>query len=889
MATDPSILKTPNLTKLDAQAAVRFVQPAPFTVISQLQPINATPAQPISHPISTSQLVEALTPLPISAQVKLPLPIDVVTPLPIEGKTPISISKLRDVVPLKDPVLNVPIEDVRLVNPDLAVLISEVGVPPTDGVPREQIAVPICPQEDVTDEVLFEAATDTTKKFYLPRYRIAEQNQQYQISFEPSGQGWKLVVQLEQYPALSLAKAARNAQEIPHAVSVILKHRLAIGGSSEAQKELPFQEVQPQERGLRTVLYVNSLPELDQLYQAMTDSQYGATLIIRRAVRVGIPVTTPGIPAGYQEQSSYTGDCRNRPQGSVCIGYDDGYIWLVKDTVTGWEERGTWEGKKIVTVLGYNADYSHILGTNFVRQEVKFRPSNAQVASPNVAKAIDSIAANTSTLLFREVTRTLDNTLPFVFPPNLHGYIFRNITKVPNQNLGLVRRQVTWDGSFRSYYQDQAQPYVFYFTPDSFKIVRRRETPHLPLMSVQFVSADGSLDNMQAKLEYVAVPFVSSKRLKAAAQELKQHIKNPLPPGISGPVFEPLLADAVAFRLSLPQANGAARVVDRTKEALIDLRSGIHDSLLLSLQDFQDIFNAMSGGSSVLIQGQVEVDLGDGPNELIPFTTRMNDLAGEIFYYEQFPDELSGGLKVRFQNAIESPVRIDRLPCELRRGQTAVAGQIQKISTLNGDQFPLQLKPNDDVRLLIVPATPLAGNEPLEARFDLDGVAVLPDSEAFWNAILNPNTPMQYSKRIQVKTFKEMFDDPSGKPEQQIRAIVIQFERGNTIELNPGQLEVQATIRLPLSDYILRRDEQGSYRYKVTVVRTQGRSQDADWRTDSTDILYPDIPIVQSDKVPPVVKPPIDVDRKPPIDIGRKVPPNGETPPIINRPPMEMS
>jgi hypothetical protein len=53
-------------------------------------------------------------------------------------------------------------------------------------IPRDQITVPICSVEDVTDTVLFEGAADPTKKFYLPRYRIAEQNvsgqQQYQIS-----------------------------------------------------------------------------------------------------------------------------------------------------------------------------------------------------------------------------------------------------------------------------------------------------------------------------------------------------------------------------------------------------------------------------------------------------------------------------------------------------------------------------------------------------------------------------------------------------------------------------------------------------------------------------------------------------------------------------------
>jgi len=46
-------------------------------------------------------------------------------------------------------------------------------------------------------------------------------------------------------------------------------------------------------------------------------------------------VTTP--PTGYTEQESYSGDCYERPSGSTCLGYSDGYKWLIYDTVLGWE------------------------------------------------------------------------------------------------------------------------------------------------------------------------------------------------------------------------------------------------------------------------------------------------------------------------------------------------------------------------------------------------------------------------------------------------------------------------------------------------------------------------------------------------------------------------
>lgn len=70
---------------------------------------------------------------------------------------------------------------------------------------------------------------------------------------------------------------------------------------------------------------------------------------------------------GFFEQPSYGGDCENRPSGTVCIGYDDGYIWLVEDSVTGWGME-TCNGYQIQLAFGsFKGDYYHILNTNYVK------------------------------------------------------------------------------------------------------------------------------------------------------------------------------------------------------------------------------------------------------------------------------------------------------------------------------------------------------------------------------------------------------------------------------------------------------------------------------------------------------------------------------------------
>jgi hypothetical protein len=67
-----------------------------------------------------------------------------------------------------------------------------------NGTPRDKITTPVCTAPDFTDEILAEKPKDATKKFYLPRYRLARQNvagkEQYRATLGPSDSGWALIL-----------------------------------------------------------------------------------------------------------------------------------------------------------------------------------------------------------------------------------------------------------------------------------------------------------------------------------------------------------------------------------------------------------------------------------------------------------------------------------------------------------------------------------------------------------------------------------------------------------------------------------------------------------------------------------------------------------------------
>jgi len=71
---------------------------------------------------------------------------------------------------------------------------------------------------------------------------------------------------------------------------------------------------------------------------------------------------------GYICQPSYKGDCANRPPGTYCMSYSDGYIWAIPDMPANglWHNGGYWHGKKVEIIHGNKADYYHVLGTPLV-------------------------------------------------------------------------------------------------------------------------------------------------------------------------------------------------------------------------------------------------------------------------------------------------------------------------------------------------------------------------------------------------------------------------------------------------------------------------------------------------------------------------------------------
>jgi len=718
----------------------------------------------------------------------------------------------------------------RVLNPQLATRIAAIRLASLrSGIPREAITAPLCPTAEATDTVLFQDAVDPAKRYFLPRYRLLERNQVVQATFGPGPSGgWTLTLHLESHPAPELGDAALGASPLQHSLDVLLRHRLAIGGPGEvapAEKVQAFQEVSLEEGGARVALHVTTLNARDFLYQVLTNLGFAATLIIRRTVRLAFPM--PQVPGEHLLQPRF-------PPPPVLFGLNGeprkGHMTVDRPEVQPWSVVTRRPGVRnpLDEREPPEKPPREREPAKRPREEVPHPPAVVQGPAPVVVEPHPPPGIPWRAL-FQEVTRTIDHPVgegPFVFPPELYGYVFSGITGAKGSVFPLMLRQVSWNGAPHSYYQDPVEQHRFYYVPDSFKLVRRPESPHLPILAVHFSSPDGTRAALRATVDYWACPHVDAARLEAASRELAPFVLDPLPPGVTGPRLEPLMAEKLRLFMTLPRGDGST-VPQELSEVRVDLRTGFRDSRTMSIEDFVRVFDALLDRSAVLFQGDVEFLIPQGPVERVPLIAQLDDMVGSVLDADVVPSE-GGGLKVTLRDAIESPVRLSALSLGLQRGGVRTAGQIQEPVPA----LPVELAPGQSLTFGVTPAAPLEGNEPVQVAIDPRGIKVLPDRAAILSSVLRPDTLVEYQLPVTVRTMSEAF--PSGS-----KFIRVEFQDGGSItfprEATPDQLQAKTQVRVPISDLVVPRKEPGMYTWRPVVIWDDGHKTAQPWRPGMSD------------------------------------------------------
>lgn len=214
---------------------------------------------------------------------------------------------------------------------------------------------------------------DETASFWVVRFAAAADGRAWVATSAVAVQGDVANVPLVMAPALPTATATAMApvvEEGDAAVEAPVEPTAVPTATPEpALPEVAATEVAPQPTATATA-------ELVIVVQPTATAELVIVVQPTATTALGVaPVPTATLPPRapmFVQQPSYTANCAERPANTICVGFTDGYVWLVEDTLLAWTTGDAYQGQAVAIAEGAKGFYHHVLNTNLV----KFVPKN---------------------------------------------------------------------------------------------------------------------------------------------------------------------------------------------------------------------------------------------------------------------------------------------------------------------------------------------------------------------------------------------------------------------------------------------------------------------------------------------------------------------------------
>ena len=333
-------------------------------------------------------------------------------------------------------------------------------------------------------------------------------------------------------------------------------------------------------------------------------------------------------------------------------------------------------------------------------------------------------------------------------------------------------------------------------------------------------------DTPRIAMEFQARPVIDANRLKAAQPELDAAVRQM---GGTGALDLEIMPDPQpVLRLALPQNGAPSSAMTTRSDADIDLETGVAHVETMRVEDFQLIYQALFGASLTLLRGEIRASISGGEPEDVPLELRIDKTVGDVL--NAAPGEpLAEGLKYSLTNAIESPVRINRLG--------AVASVGDKLIALRVDQLTAghRLAPGESVEVILAAAEPIPPGHTI--LFDQSGIDVEADAQAIWNVVFDRSASTQLTRIVTVEAVPLLFSSPD-RPGDRVAAFVVTVEHGGTVRVTETELRATTTVRVPVEPLITG-DPMPPIRYRTETWWGSGGIGVSPWRETDGTLLFP--------------------------------------------------
>ncbi|MGH8081253.1 MAG: hypothetical protein ACREP7_11810, partial [Lysobacter sp.] len=706
------------------------------------------------------------------------------------------------------------------------------------GFTRAESPNPISPNQTPDDRCLFEDPRNPQQRYWLPRYRLRNLNGQYEIKIALGQDGlWAVSLALETFPAPEIADAARTAQMLSVNRGAMLSYRVP---GTAIEQRLPAGEIVEDPRGGCVVMLHLSLADRDGLLRAFMANDAQCKLTVSRAYTVAVPLPATAAPDAPKRQlmmikgqmqlarapmemAQLSTAEMSVATATVKTDAPIARAAVLKTGIVAPNLRASMlrEGTPIIQQDNDPTDGGGI----FPRPRPFPRPPLPRPPIPRPQPAPEQ--------RFETSNQVQDWAIALFFEPHLHPYLYPSGSGGSASPARWVVHSLRYpadSGRSYAYFQDQNDPARIYYLPDAFKLARRSEAPHAPSLVFQVDQGDNA-EQVMVDLTCEVRPVTDGERLLAARRELADKV----PASADNPHREfdlRLLRASSTLQMALLR-NGAVR--SETVPATIDWDNGFTVNERFEFKDFQDVFGVlMATTNSNLLQGSVVVASGINENVMVPVKLNFADMEGELFQSIETPDPQTGAVAVKLINATESKLRITRLPTWITRGEGLVEGRIEGLDLSQ----PVEIAPDQNLQFTVQPTAPLSGSAPADAIFNTASVRAIPDGEAILRYTLDDSIDQETVRAVTVMSAAEVLAN-AGKTEGEILNIVIEFRGNRRVVIGAANLSQDIEVPVPLMDILLRKDSEGFYEYRQTVIYKSGQKLPATpWRRDDSGVLF---------------------------------------------------
>lgn len=715
----------------------------------------------------------------------------------------------------------------RTLRPRLDVLRPGLMRSASGGFTRAESAYPISPTATPDDRTVFEDAVNPQQRYWLPRFRLRSAGGRYEIKIAQGQDGlWAVSLALETYPAPEIAEAARTMALMGINRAAVIAYQ--VPGTSIEQR-LPAGEILDDPRGGCVVMLHLSLAERDGLLRAFMAADSRCRLIVSRGYTVAVPRPAMAASDAPKRQLMMV-------KGQMQLARAPLETMALKANVAA-AAAAPAPGAAATARLAKTAMLRPGGGASIIEGDEVWRRKPFPMPRPRfpeVEPAPQPPPQPAPEQRYDVSHQLQDCDIALLFEPQLHPYLYPAGAGGDSRAAHWVVHSLRYpaeNGRAHAYFQDMNDPARIYYLPDAFKLARRGDAPHAPALVFQVDQGD-SAEQVMVDMTCEVRPVTDGERLLAARRALADKV----PASADNPEREfelRLLRASSTLKMALLR-NGAVR--SEVVPATIDWDNGFTVNERFEFKDFQDVFGVLmaAGGSSNLLQGSVVVTSGVDESVTVPVRLNFADMEGELFRSIEKPDPQTGAVAVELLNAIESKLRIDRLPVWITRGEGLVEGRIEGLDLSQA----IEIAPEQSVKFTVQPVVPPSGAMPADAIFNTASVRSLPDGEAILKYTLDDSIDQETVRAVTVMSAPEVLANAGGEGGE-ILSIVVEFRGNRRVVLGAANLSVDVEVPVPLMDILLRKDSEGFYEYRQTVVYKSGQKAPATpWRRDDTGVLF---------------------------------------------------